>query len=112
MATQEECADALGRLAQSLRSGGKDAVPGDLPERTVSCTITDLDVTFSGRLHNGDLVDMNVEPAPQAQIRLTTTSDDLIELTHGRLSLPSAWMSGRVKIQASIMDLMKLRSLS
>jgi hypothetical protein len=111
MATIEQCAEALTRLASGLRSGGREHVPVDLPDRTLSCTIPDLDVTFSGRLHNGELVDMSTDPAPRAQIRLTTKSDDLLELTEGRLSLPSAWVSGRVKIEASFLDLIKLRSL-
>ncbi len=38
-------------------------------------------------------------------------SDDLLALTDGTLGLPAAWASGRVKLEAGILDLMKLRSL-
>lgn len=77
----------------------------------MSCTVPDLGVVFSGQLRDGQLVDVTTDPAPKAQIRLTMSSDDLVALTDGTLSFPAAWSSGRVKIDASMLDLLKLRSL-
>ncbi len=37
--------------------------------------------------------------------------DDLVELVNGRLNFASAWASGRVKLEASILDLLQLRKL-
>jgi putative sterol carrier protein len=39
------------------------------------------------------------------------TSDDLLALVDGRLKMASAWATGRVKIDAGIRDLLKLRSI-
>jgi putative sterol carrier protein len=39
------------------------------------------------------------------------TSDDLLKLVDGELNMASAWASGRVKIDASVFDLLKLRSV-
>jgi hypothetical protein len=39
------------------------------------------------------------------------SSDDLIKLVDQRLNLASAWTSGRVKIDARVFDLIKLRSV-
>jgi putative sterol carrier protein len=80
-------------------------------DRSLSCHVPDLDVTFSGQLDDGRIVDITTEPAPRAQIRLTASSDDLVALTAGDLSFGQAWMSGRVKVEAGVRDLLKLRSM-
>jgi predicted lipid carrier protein YhbT len=109
MATQDECAAALERITGSLAEHARQS-HSDL-DRTLSCHVTDLGVTFSGRLRAGQVESMTTDPAPQAQIRFTMASDDLVELAEGRLAAPAAMASGRLKIQASFMDLLKLRSL-
>jgi hypothetical protein len=38
-------------------------------------------------------------------------SDDLVDLVEGRVSFLSALTSGRVRVDASIVDLLRLRSL-
>ena len=50
-------------------------------------------------------------PAGDAQIRLTMTSDDLLALVDGSLHLASAWATGRIKVEAGVRDLLKLRSI-
>jgi hypothetical protein len=39
------------------------------------------------------------------------SSDDLVALMAGDLSFTNAWSSGRVKVDASVFDLLKLRNL-
>lgn len=80
-------------------------------ERTLSCHINDLDVTFSGLLSEDGLTEVTEEPRPEAQIRLSVTSDDLLALCQGDLAFASAWTRGRVRIDASVMDLLRLRTL-
>jgi hypothetical protein len=111
MATVEECEGALQRLAEALRGPKGARARSQVTDRTVSCHLKDLGVTFTGRLCDGDLRDISREPAPPAQIRLSMTSDDLLALTNGEGKLLPMWTSGRVKIEASIFDLMKLRKL-
>jgi len=109
MATPDECQAAIAQLATRLgRSAGDGA--GGL-DRTVSATITDLGLVFNGRLHDGVLDGITTDDAPQAQIRLAMSSDDLVLLAAGELSLGPAWMSGRVKVQASFPDLLRLRTM-
>jgi hypothetical protein len=47
----------------------------------------------------------------KADIRLTMNSDDLVALTEGRLSFGPAWASGRVKLEAGLRDLLRLRKM-
>lgn len=115
MATKSECAAALDQLAAKM--GGLDENSRDKHrlERTVSCQIPDLEVTFYGMLKDARLLnvtsyDNGVKP-PQAQIRLTIPSDELLKLVDGSLNFMSAWTSGRIKVNASIGDLIKLRKI-
>ena len=111
MATVEECHHALERLAERLSSVDEGARRKHVSDRTLSCRVPDLDVTFTGALQDGHLSGISTDPAPKAQIRLTAASDDLLAMTDGRLSFGQAWLSGKVKVDASVMDLIKLRSM-
>lgn len=111
MASLEECRTALERLGERMARGDDDGLTPNL-ERTVSCRITDLDVMFTGRLAGGRLSDLSTDQvADPAQIKLTMSSDDLVALVDGDLAIAPAWATGRIKIDASILDMMKLRSL-
>lgn len=110
MATLEECRSALSRLSAAM--GGLDSANrGHVLDRTVSCAVPDLGITFSGRLDGAGFHDISTDPGPRAQIRLTIGSDDLVALADGQLNFASAWSRGRVKIDASFGDLLRLRKL-
>jgi hypothetical protein len=111
VATIEQCMQALnsilGDLASSPAAKGMD--------RTLSCRLTDLGQVVEARLVDSEITDMHVvpndpPPAP-ADIRLTMASDDLLALTSGELSFAPAWASGRVKLEAGLRDMFKLRSM-
>lgn len=110
MATVEECEQALGDLASRLAANGsaRQSVSFD---RSLTCTIRDLDVIFAGRLKGGQLVDIRRAPSREAQIKLSMNSDDLVALVAGQLKMAGAWATGRVKIEAGIRDMLRLRSL-
>jgi hypothetical protein len=111
VATMDECLTALkgilGELAANPAADGLD--------RTLSCRLTDLDRVVLGRLAGSAIHDLRVAPpgievAP-ADIRLIMSSDDLVALTDGRLSFGPAWATGRVKLEAGLRDLLRLRKL-
>jgi putative sterol carrier protein len=107
MATIEECRTALERLGEYF---AKRPNPPAI-ERSLSCNISDLDDGFHAQLRNGEIVEVEQGRNPDAQITLTSASDDLVALSRGELSFGSAWASGKVKLDASFMDMLKLRSL-
>ena len=114
MATIEECRAALEKLSDNMQSAEGDVRTAAALDRSVSCHITDLDVTFVGRLTGGriQVADTLQGPPPEkAQIRLTMAGDDLVALVDGELNFAKAWGSGRVKLEASLMDLLRLRKL-
>lgn len=110
MATVEECRQALDRLAARIaqREAARRATGFD---RSLGCRLRDLDVEFRGRFADGLLTDIEEGSNPRAQIRLTLASDDLVKLVDGRLNVASAWATGRLRVDAGVRDLMRLKSL-
>ncbi|MFJ1786377.1 SCP2 sterol-binding domain-containing protein [Streptomyces anulatus] len=114
MATMAECRSALRRLSDNLAAAEGDMRGTAALDRSLSCHIKDLDITFTGRLADGRiLVKDTVEgpPREKAEIRLAMTGDDLVALVDGDLNFAKAWGSGRVRLEAGFRDLLKLRSL-
>jgi hypothetical protein len=110
MASVEDCERALHRLAANL--AGADPVHRAKAniDRTLTCKIIDLAAVFAGRLFNGELLDIRRVEAHDGQVRLALGSDDLIQLVAGELNLAAAWASGRIRIDARVFDLIKIRS--
>lgn len=110
MATLDECRAALDTLAERMTST-REGQPSKPFDRSLSCRLSDLGTTFSGQLRDGSLHDITTDSVVRAQIRLTMTSDDLLALTAGSLSIAPAWASGRIKIDANMLDLLRMRSM-
>ena len=111
MATVEECRAALEKLAQRLASNAAEASQKLDFDRSLACRVTDLGVAFHGQLSGGQILGLADGDDPAAKIKLTSSSDDLIALVDGQLNIASAWAGGRIKIDAGMMDLLKLRKL-
>ncbi len=111
MASPQEVEAAVLRIAALLASVDPDVRARLSADRTVSCRVPDLDVVWSGRVCHDGLVDVTDEDSERAQVRLSVASDDLVALSEGRLGVPAAWATGRLKVQASPLDLLKLRAL-
>ncbi|MBW8483175.1 SCP2 sterol-binding domain-containing protein [Actinomadura parmotrematis] len=112
MANEEECRAALDRIALRLAEVDGDKLAEHVVERTVSCRVPDLGLAFRTRLHAGGLDPFEPADDPKsAQVRLTVSSDDLVALAADTLSPAKAWASGRLKIEASIFDLLRLRKV-
>jgi len=110
VATVDQCRQALQDIADQLGSD-PDAARRVTLDRSLTCHIRDLDVSFHGRLRGGTIVDLADGEDREAHIRLSVGSDDLLALVAGDLNFASAWASGRVSVRASLGDLLKLRKL-
>lgn len=112
MASLDDCRTALDELTSRLTTIDASHRKKNIPDRTLSLYVKDHDAMFEGRLHEGELKDIElVDPGgPRADIRLTMTSDDLVALTEKKLSFAHAWATGRVRLDASLRDLLRLRS--
>ncbi|MHA3702480.1 SCP2 sterol-binding domain-containing protein [Jatrophihabitans sp. YIM 134969] len=111
VATKQECEAAFARLADMLGQVDEKTRKKVVLDRTIAATITDLDTVFQGRLRDGGLHDIHEVAQADAQIKLAMASDTLVALTDGSLGFASAWASGKLKVDASVFDLLKLRAL-
>jgi hypothetical protein len=111
VATAEECRRALESLTGRLAELDPADRAAHLVDRDVSCHIPDLGITFLTRLgpHGAaPIVQANGQDGP-AQVRFTAKSDDLVALAADPGSFARAWLTGRLKIEASLGDLLRLR---
>jgi len=110
MNSAEQCREALQKLAGRLA----EMSPGDrenyFGNRSMSCEIPDLGVTF--RMDPDGKEVREARPGdPPADMRIVANSDDVISLTESPMNIARMWLSGRVKIEASMRDLFRLRKL-
>ncbi len=113
MATADECRKALESLTGRITEMDPADRAANFPERTMSCRVPDLGVLFVTRIgpHGADPV---VEAAPDekpAQVRFTANSDDLISIAEDPAKFAHAWLTGKLKIEGNLLDLLRLRRL-
>ncbi|MFI9629832.1 SCP2 sterol-binding domain-containing protein [Streptomyces sp. NPDC052042] len=114
MATMAECRSALDKLSDNLAEASGDVRSAATLDRSLSCHVKDLDVTFTGRLVDGRIQVLDTADGPpreRAEIRLAMNGDDLVAMVDGQLDFARAWGSGRVRLEAGFRDLLRLRSL-
>ena len=113
MATAEECREALERLTARISDMDPDDRAAHLANRTLSCEIPDLGVTFLTRLgsHGADPVREAGNGDGAAQIRFTARSDVVMSISDDPGKFARAWMTGRLRVQGNVFDLLRLRKL-
>jgi len=111
MATVGECEAALHEVAARLARMDPDLRQAHAVDRTWSCRVPDIDADFSGHIEGGGIASIIGSPNRDAQVKLTVKSDDLVALTRGDVDVASLFAWGRLKIDASVFDLLKLRSM-
>jgi hypothetical protein len=113
MATAEECCKALERLLARISDLDAKDRAANLVDRTLSCRIPDLGVTFVTRLSTdgADPVREAADGDEPAQVRFTANSDVVVSISDDPGSFARAWLTGRLKVQGSVLDLLRLRKL-
>ncbi len=113
MATAEECRTALEALTARISEMDAEARATHLADRTLSCTVTDLGVTFVTKLGtDGASAVTEAGPGdPPAQVGFSATSDELVSISGDPRRFVRSWLTGRVKVHASLGDLLRLRKL-
>jgi predicted lipid carrier protein YhbT len=113
VASEAECDKAFSTLADLLARVDPETRTKYVLDRTVSCRVTDLGLTWCGRVCDEGVIDVLTVPSddePKAQVRLSVGSDDLLALIEGRLTVPAAVATGRLRVQANPLDLLRLGS--
>jgi SCP-2 sterol transfer family protein len=113
MATAEECRSALETLASRLSEMDPADRAAHLADRSLSCTVTDLGITFVTKLgpDGAGPVTQAADTDGRADVRFSANSDDLLAIAADPGRFARAWLTGRVKVDASLSDLFRLRKL-
>ncbi|HEX6469596.1 MAG TPA: SCP2 sterol-binding domain-containing protein [Streptosporangiaceae bacterium] len=112
MATEEECRAALDRIVERLGEVEPEKFKEHAVDRTITCRVPDLGLTFSTRIHEGGLDPFTpTDDGQAADVRITVSGDDLVALAQDELSPAWAWANGRLRIEANFFDLFRLRRL-
>jgi predicted lipid carrier protein YhbT len=113
MATAEECRTALESLTGRIANMDAKDRQAHLLDRTLSCRVTDLDLIFVTRLgpQGAEPISVADNGSPQAQVRFTADSNTVVAIAGDPASFMRAWLSGKLKVQGSVLDLLQLRKL-
>lgn len=113
MATAEECRVALENLTARIADMDAKDRAAHLLDRTMSCRVPDLGVTFVTRLRpeGADPVVQAANGAPPAQVRFTADSDVVVAVAADPATFLRAWLTGKLRVQGSPLDLLRLRKL-
>jgi hypothetical protein len=113
MATAAQCRAALEDMTGRLSKLDAESRQAHLADRTLSCYVPDLGVTFLTRLgpHGADPIVQSEDRARSAQIRFTAKSDDVIAIAADPGSFAKAWLTGKLKVEGNFFDLLHLRKL-
>lgn len=110
MATTEEVERALQSLMSRLDHASPD--PGSIPDRSIKCVVPDLETAWLSRIVDARFDGIEVVPMGEtADVTVTARSSDLVALIDGRLNVGFAFLTGKVRIDASTGDLMLIRNL-
>lgn len=111
MATADECREALETLVGRIAEMNPEDRAAQFPERTMSARVPDLGIVFVTRLgpHGADPVQEAAPGDRPAQVRFTANSDDLVWIAEDLARFARAWLTGKLKVEASFLDLLQLR---
>lgn len=115
MATRDACEQAVQTLMRRLDELDPTLLRRHAATRTVSCSVTDLDLAWAGVVGPDgleSLASLAQHEVPRTQIRLALSSDDLLALVNGSLTARTAWATGRLRVDASVRDLLRLSQLA
>jgi hypothetical protein len=113
MATAEECRTALESLTSRIADMDAKDRSAHLVDRTLSCRVPDLGLTFITRLgpDGAEPIKEAANGTPQAQVRFVADSDVVVSIAGDPGSFMRAWLAGKLKVQGSVFDLLHLRKL-
>jgi predicted lipid carrier protein YhbT len=110
LASTEEVERKLEELIARL--GSERELGRSLPDRrALALHVVDLDADWWTEVEEGLPGPLRRGAPEDPDITITADSDDLVALIDGEGSLFSAYLSGRVRIEASFSDLLHLRRL-
>jgi predicted lipid carrier protein YhbT len=104
---EEVLADLLSRL-DTVDEQARALLPS---RRTIEARCPDLDLVRFAEWRNGRITLLDDVPERRADIRISVRSDDLLRIASGELPFGRAYAANRVRLDASMTDLLRLRAV-
>ncbi len=111
MATLDQVEDILIGLLRKLGTVDESTRALLPSRRTIEARCPDLDLVRYAEWRRGELELLEDEPTRRPDIRLSVHSDDLLRIASGELAFSRAITSNRLRIDASMPDLLRLRAV-
>lgn len=111
MATVEEVEEVLGALLARLGDTDPDTRALMPTRRTIEARCPDLDYVRHAEWRDGQLLMLDEPPARRPDIRISVRSDDLLAIARGDLPFGRAYAANKVRLDASMTDLLRLRAV-
>jgi predicted lipid carrier protein YhbT len=111
VATEAQVEAVLDELLDRFREvdpGVRAMLPN---RRTIEARCPDLDLVRWAEWRGGDLTVLEEPPAQRPDIRISIDSDDLLAIADGRLTFSRAYGANRLRLEASMTDLLRLRAV-
>ncbi|QVJ02600.1 SCP2 sterol-binding domain-containing protein [Nocardiopsis eucommiae] len=112
MSSIDACLEGIARANERILAQPLDRRREHIRERTVRVIVPDLETSFDMRLTVDGLTDVTpgpLEASGSAQVRVTVASDDLVALAEDRLDPAVALITRRLKVDATLSDMLCLR---
>lgn len=111
MASVEEVEQVLSELLQRL-GHVDDSTRALLPSRrTIEARCPDLDLVRHAEWRSGQIVLLDDAPGRRSDIRISVRSDDLLDIASGELTFGRAYTENKIRLDASMTDLLRLRAV-
>ena len=115
MSSIDDCLVGIAKVNERILAKSEEVRRTHIRERSLSVVVPDLATAFDMRLTLHGLVDVSHRPldrpAPKPQVRVTVGSDDLVALAEDRLEPARAVLGRRVRVEAGVGDLLRMRRL-
>ncbi len=98
--------ELLSRFGQ-VDNGTRAVLPN---RRTIEARCPDLDLVHYAEWRDGELTVLDGPPPRRPDIRVSIESDDLMAIAEGRMTFSRAYTANRVRLDASMTDLLRLRA--
>jgi hypothetical protein len=111
VATVEEVEEVLGELLERLGEVDPNTRAIMPSRRTIEARCPDLDYVRYAEWRDGKLVVLDDPPPRRPDIRVSVRSDDLLAIASGELPFGRAYAANKVRLDASMTDLLRLRAV-
>jgi hypothetical protein len=103
--------ELIARLAGAEEAQG--SLARSLPEsKVIAVHIDDLGLDYWTEMLAGRMDGLHEGAPERSDIRIAVGSDQLVAMVDGEASLFSAFLSGKIKVDASLSDMLRLRKLA